>query len=661
MTEPTLQSARDAMALHDWDAARDRFLALDQVSPLEPDDLEMLGEAEWWSGRPDDRVDIMERAFTGYVNANRPGDAARIALGLSETSMRRLAVPVAMGWMKRAEALLESVPDSPVHALGDMFRAFYATISHDFPAAVDAADMALETARRVGDRDVEALATNIKGQALIKSGSVEQGLALVDESTIAAVGGELTPWATANVYCGTMSACRDLSDWERAGTWTDEAERQMGRQRITGYPGVCRVHRAEIKRLRGEWPAAAEEAQLACDELQKYRLLFDLGWAFYELGEGRRLMGDAAGAERAFQQANELGRDPVPGLALLRLAQGDAAGASSAMRRALSVADPSSMSTGDSGDEPLGRSHLLPAMVTIALATGDLDAADTAAAELEEIAEQFGSTAIRAEAAGARGAVLLARGETRAAVEALARGRHLWQVVRAPYEVAKVRMNLASAYESEGAETDAQMEREAARSTFERLGAVPDLRAVEADLARQGATRATVAGPRVTKTFMFTDIVTSTDLLEALGDQAWEDLMGWHDTTLRSLIGGHAGEEVSHTGDGFFVAFAEPRAALDAAVAIQRAFANHRRDHGFAPWLRIGVHTAEVSRAGENYRGVGVHIAARVSAQADREEILVSATTLAAAGALPYPTSERESVSLKGIKQPIEVARIAWR
>jgi class 3 adenylate cyclase len=371
-------------------------------------------------------------------------------------------------------------------------------------------------------------------------------------------------------------------------------------------------------------------------------------------------MGDLAGAEEAFQRANEFGRDPEPGHALLRLAQGDTAGATSAIRRALSVTDQPRMHTGDSAAEPLGRSHLLPAMVRISLAAGDIDAADAASAELETIATQFGSTALQAEAAGARGSVLLARGETGAAVEHLLRARHLWQVVRAPFQVALVRTQLAAAYEAEGAETDAQMEREAARSTFEQLGAVPDLRAVEAELARHGATRAATAGPRVTRTFMFTDIVTSTDLLEALGDRAWEDLMGWHDATVRGLIGSHGGEEVSHTGDGFFVAFSEPGPAIDAAVAIQRTFAAHRREHGFAPWLRIGLHTSEVSRAGTNYRGVGVHIAARISGSADRDQVLASSATLAAAGDVPYPVSAAESVRLKGIKEPVAVAQISW-
>lgn len=160
---------------------------------------------------------------------------------------------------------------------------------------------------------------------------------------------------------------------------------------------------------------------------------------------------------------------------------------------------------------------------------------------------------------------------------------------------------------------------------------------------------------------MFTDMVSSTDLIEAIGDQAWEELISWHDKTLRSLFARHGGEEVSHAGDGFFVAFEEPRAAVESAVAIQRALTAHRRKHGFAPWVRIGLHTAEATHSGVNYRGKAVHEAARVGALADRDEILVTTQTLQAAGAITFSVSETRSVNLKGIKGAAEVASVHWQ
>ena len=159
---------------------------------------------------------------------------------------------------------------------------------------------------------------------------------------------------------------------------------------------------------------------------------------------------------------------------------------------------------------------------------------------------------------------------------------------------------------------------------------------------------------------MFTDIVKSTNLLEAIGDEAWEDLLRWHDQTLRSLFLGDGGEEIKHAGDGFFVAFPDAAAAIECAVAIQRTLADHRREHGFSPQVRIGVHIAEATRRGRDYGGKGVHVASRIAALAEGGEILASQGTLAA-GPVRFSVSELRAVSLKGISEPVQVVTIDWR
>src|SRR4029079_19149150 len=153
---------------------------------------------------------------------------------------------------------------------------------------------------------------------------------------------------------------------------------------------------------------------------------------------------------------------------------------------------------------------------------------------------------------------------------------------------------------------------------------------------------------RVTKTFMFTDIVTSTDLVGLIGDDAWADLLKWHDRELRSAFANHRGEEVNHTGDGSFAAFERAGDAIDCGVDILRRLARHRHEHGFAPTVRIGVHTAEATREGTDYRGRGVHVAARVGAAAGSEEILVSSDTLSAMGSIRYGLSEPRHLPLRG-------------
>jgi class 3 adenylate cyclase len=162
---------------------------------------------------------------------------------------------------------------------------------------------------------------------------------------------------------------------------------------------------------------------------------------------------------------------------------------------------------------------------------------------------------------------------------------------------------------------------------------------------------------RVMKTFMFTDIVKSTNLLEAIGDDAYATLIQWHDETIRSILAIHQGEEIATTGDGFFVGFDGPDAALNCAVAIQRKFADQRKSQGFAPQVRIGLHASDATRAGHEYRGKGVHEAARISSLADGGEILASSQT---AASTRFPVSEPRKVSLKGISEPVEIVSVDW-
>jgi class 3 adenylate cyclase len=162
---------------------------------------------------------------------------------------------------------------------------------------------------------------------------------------------------------------------------------------------------------------------------------------------------------------------------------------------------------------------------------------------------------------------------------------------------------------------------------------------------------------RVMKTFMFTDIEKSTNLVEALGDEAWQAMLAWHDQTLRSLFAANQGEEIVYTGDGFFVGFDSPEAAIACAVAIQRTLAEHRQKHGFAPQVRIGVHASDATQVGRNFTGKGVHEAARIAALARGGEILASRQT--AAG--NYTVSAPRLVNLKGISEPVEVVSVEWR
>ncbi len=646
----TLQAGRDAIQRHAWKEAYELLSAEDATGGLSPDDLELLAQAAWWVGRLGVCIAARERAYAAFAEASARRAAALVALELAKNHFAKGDSSVGTAWLHRAERLLEGEPECAEHGHLARTRAVVAFEGqHDFETALSHAKRALDLATQFQDRDLMAIALHDQGRILVAKGQVPEGNALIDEATVAAVSGELGPFATAIVYCNTITSCKDLADYRRAGEWSEAAKRWCERQAITGFPGMCRVYRASIMRVRGEWPEAEQEAQRACEELRDFNLSY-AAESLYELGEVRLRMGNVAGAEEAFRQAHELGREPEPGLSMLRLAEGKVKTAAASIRRALA----------DESPDRLHRAHLLPAQVEIAVAAAEFEVAKTAATELEEIAKAYGVPALQARAAWARGTVQLAEGDATAAAQYLRRAWHLWQEVDCPYEVARARLALATAYRGEGDEDAAVLEIKAAKATFERLGATLDiLRAaelLEADAGR-GAPAITQTA---TRTLMFTDIVKSTNLVEAIGDAAWMDLVRWHDQTLRSLFARHGGEEIDHAGDGFFVAFRDAASAVECAVAIQRTLADHRRSHGFAPQVRIGLHATTATRAGGAYKGKGVHEAARIAALAEGEQIVASAETAAKMPAR-HVASEPRTVTLKGLTQPVQIVMIEWR
>jgi class 3 adenylate cyclase len=635
-----LAQARTAVARSAWTEAYELFSALDAAVGLEPDDLANLARACQWTGHMEECLETFARAYARHVDLGNTRKAAIVALELTRWHRHKLAGAVAMGWLRRAERLLAEDSDCVEYGYLELRRAHDALASGDAERAAALAETAQEYGRRYGDRDLELMGLHDHGLALVAQGQVDEGFAAIDEAAAAAVGGETGPFATAVVYCNTIGACRDVADYRRAGDWTEAAKRWCDRQTINGFPGMCRVYRAEVMRLRGDWITAQEDAKLACVELREWSPAV-AGAAFYELGEIRLRTGDLEGAEQAFRQAHELDRDPVPGLALLELARGNARGGAALIDRALA----------DAADDRFDRARLLPAKVELALVLGDVAGAEAAVAELRDIADRYDSTAIGAAAASGAGAVALAKGETGEAIRSLRAALQAWRLADVPYEGARTRVLLAQAYLRDGDRGAAQLELDSAKAAFERLGATPDVRRI-AELQSGGA------GEEAHRSFLFTDIVDSTTLAGALGDEAWTGLLGWHDRTLRDLFETHGGEEVDHTGDGFFVTFDGPAAALACAIAIQKRLAEHRQTHGFAPGVRIGVHAADARRVGDNYRGRGVHEAARIGALAGAGEILASAETAAEA---KVPHSAPRTVELKGVSEPVEVVTIDWR
>ena len=460
-SDDALDIGRTAFARHAWRQAFETLHHAHAQQPLAVEDVERLAESAWWIGRIDECIAARERAYAIYMDQRKPQLAAAVAVRLAEDFYRRQAKSLGNGWVKRAERLLQDVPECVVH--GELLR-LHAVLAldgeGDVEKALGLARRTLDLATRFHNHDLQALALHDIGRMLVSKGELAQGMALIDEAMAAAVGGELGPEVTGRIYCNMMGTCEKLADYQRAGEWSEEAERWCQGHTESGFPGICRVHRAELMRLRGSWSDAETECLRAAQELQGFYHIA-AGEAFYEIGEIRLRMGDLKRAEEVFRQAHEMGREPVPGLALLRLAEGKIDSARALIDRAVA----------DRAEGSLERARLLPARVQIALAKDELDLARRAATELDGIAAAYGSPALHASAAQAQGAVQLAEGSGDGAVPTLRRACKLWQEVQLPYETATARLLLAQAYRATGAAEDAELELRAATSAFKSLGA----------------------------------------------------------------------------------------------------------------------------------------------------------------------------------------------
>ena len=460
-----LERARAAYEARAWQAAYDAFARADAEEPLGAQDLELLAVSLLMLARDDDAVATLERAHHLHVERGETLPAVRVATWIGMNLAYSGVVGPAMGWLGRAQHLLETWPEQTAeHGLLLLPLVFRHDAAGEFEAAAAVAHEAAAIGERFGDRELVALALHSEGHMLVLAGRVPEGLALLDESMVVVTTHELLPFVVGIVYCGVILACQQAFEVGRAREWTLALTKWRDEQpELVAFTGRCLVHRAEILQLSGSWSDALSEARLAGQRFVETDNPA-AGIAYYREAELLRLQGDFDAAEQAYREASRFGWEPQPGLAQLRLAQGKVDAALASVRRASAEIT-----------EPVKRAALLPAHVEIALAAGEVDEAHAQCLELQALAERFESTMLGAMVAHARGAVGLAAGELNAALASLREAQRVWLALAAPYEVARTRELIGRACAELGDEEAATLEVAAAREVFERLGAAPDL------------------------------------------------------------------------------------------------------------------------------------------------------------------------------------------
>ncbi|MFE1902542.1 LuxR C-terminal-related transcriptional regulator [Streptomyces gardneri] len=497
-----VERARDAAERESWAEAYALLHAHDlhPSRALTADDLSVLADAAWWSGHIDESVTARLRAHAAFLAAGDHRGAGLAAWWL-HYEYRSLGRPAAAaGWLHRARHHLEDEPPCPEQCFLAWTDAEEAEQHGDRAAALAAARRMTRLALRSASPDLVALSRQAESAVLLANGRRTEALALLDDAMCAVTAGELSGVFTGWLYCLALTQCMEAADFGRAVEWTNAAMEWCappwtGRPAETGpeggpaslttpaamavasgenpFRGVCRAHRVEVLDLLGTWALAEEEARQACREVP-VDCLESAAAAFYAAGDVQRRQGRLDEAAVSYAHAHELGRIPQPGLALLRLAQGRADAAVAGVDLALACQS-------DPRHDLLGRARLLAARTEVALAVRDVPGASKAARELDALAGDV--PLLRATADTALGAVALAEARSGPALRLLRQALACWLELRVPYEAAQVRMLLAAADRTVGDEEAARLELAAARTVFERLGAVPDARRAAALLS----------------------------------------------------------------------------------------------------------------------------------------------------------------------------------
>ena len=393
------------------------------VESLEPDELERLASAAYLAGRRDEGYERWAAAHNAYTASGDIARAARCAFWIAFGLLNSGELARGGGWVDRAQRLLDEASlDCVEHGHLRYAGGLKAIVSGDGETAHAGFTAAVQIGDRFGDIEISTLARIGVGRCLIYMGEVAAGVALLDEAMVSVGAEEVSPIAVGDAYCTVIEGCHEVFDVRRTHEWTSALSRWCDSQPdLVMYRGHCLVHRAEVMQFRGEWSEALDETKRAADRLADPGLRM-MGAAMYLRAELHRLRGESDDAENAYREANEHGRNPQPGLALLRLAQGNTDAAVAAIRRVV-----------DEADGPIERIGVLGPFVEIVLAAGDVDGARAAADELTQLSKELTAPVVQAMAAHASGAALAAYGDGRAALKQLRKAWTIWRELEAPY------------------------------------------------------------------------------------------------------------------------------------------------------------------------------------------------------------------------------------
>jgi DNA-binding CsgD family transcriptional regulator len=450
-----------------WTEIYEKLSKANKKGDVKPQETEKLALGAYLIGKDVESFKIMEQAHQGYLNLEKKEQASRCAFWLGFMLMMAGERARGSGWMAKGERILnhEKVPDCSEKGLFLIPKALGALNSGNAAKAHELFEQAANIGEQFGDVDLIAIGRLGHGQALIDKGNVSQGLKLLDETMILVDTESLFPVANGIIYCAVIETCRKVWDLKRAHEWTSALTRWCEVQPdIVPFRGQCLIRRAEIIQFHGEWHKALKESKIACDLLTRPPGEPASGEAFYRQAELLRLLGNFEHAEYCYNEAAKWGRNPQPGLALLRLMQGHK-----------NLAETSISNTLSETKDKKKRSELLPAVVSIMIAVDQTDKAVEATNELKRIANSFEAPYLYGISSFCQGIVCLSQNSAQVALKHLQSALKIWNSLHLPYESARTRVLKGLVYRKLNDIDSANVHFAAARWTFEQLKAKPDL------------------------------------------------------------------------------------------------------------------------------------------------------------------------------------------
>ena len=463
--------------LEKWTEIYEQLSKANKKNVLQPKELEELALSAYLTGRDIESFQIMEQVHQGYMSLEKTEEAARCAFWLGLMLMIAGERARSNGWMARGERLVsnEQDPDCSERGLFFIPKALGTLYSGQVDKAQNLFEKAVAIGEHFGDVDLIALGRLGRGQALIEKGYVTKGIKLLDETMILVETESVFPVVTGIIYCAVIETCRKVWDLKRAQEWTSALNRWCEAQPgIVPFRGQCLIRRAEIIQFQGEWQKALKETKVACELLTRPPGETAAGEAYYRQAELLRLLGDFKQAEASYHEAAKWSRNPQPGLALLRFAQGQNDLAATSIRNTLNETK-----------DRKRRSELLPAFVRIMIATEQSEEAHQATEELSSIAKAFDAPYLHGMSSYCLGAVLLSKGEIHLALEHLQKALKYWNTLDLPYESAQTRELKGIAYQKLNDKDNVTVHLAAAQWIFEQLEAKPDLERVNQLLSKK--------------------------------------------------------------------------------------------------------------------------------------------------------------------------------